>query len=53
MHYFNDLQMSVMCQETQIRASKGKDEEDCKPVNMDVNNSGFKVLWKLKLFPAL
>lgn len=44
MHNFNDLQVAIMCQEMQQLASKGREEEDCKPVYIDVNNTGVKVL---------
>ncbi len=35
-----------MCQEMQQRASKGREEEDCKLVNMGVNNAGSKMFVK-------
>lgn len=38
-----------MCQETQQSANKGMEQEDYKLVNMDVNNTGFKMVRKTAL----
>lgn len=40
-HYSTDVQVVVMCRETQECFNKGNEEEDdCNLVNMDVNNAG-------------
>ena len=44
--YSTDLQVAVMCQDMQQCTKKNGGEEDCKLVNMDVNNAKFKILKK-------
>ncbi len=41
-HYSTDLQGAVMCQDMQQCANRDGEEKDCKPVNTDVTNAGFK-----------
>lgn len=44
--YLADLQVVVMHQEMSQSTSKGGEEDNCKPVNMDVNNAIFKLFKK-------
>ncbi len=46
-HYSTDLQVFKMGQEIQQCANKNGEEEDCKLINMDVNNIGLKMFKKL------
>ncbi len=50
LHYSTDLQVVVTCIEMQQCPIKGSVEEDCMLVNIDVNNTGFKLLWLNWLF---
>ncbi len=47
LHYSTDLQRAIMCQETKQCTNKGREEEDCEQVNMNVNNADFRVLSKI------
>lgn len=38
-HYFTNLQVVAICQEMQHGASKGREEEDCTLVNVDLSNA--------------
>lgn len=42
LHYTTDLYVALMSQETQQYTHKVREEEDCKLVNMNVNNAGSK-----------
>ncbi len=42
-HYSTDLQVEVTGQDMQQCTNKDKEEEDCKLVNVHVNNTGLKV----------
>ncbi len=46
-HYSTDLQVAVTRQDMLQCGKKGRGEEDCKLVNMDVNNAGFKTTLKI------
>lgn len=43
-----DPQVAMMHQNTQQCANKVREEGDCKLVDMDVNDAGFKVLYSLQ-----
>ncbi len=42
LHYYTDVQVAVKCQDMQQYANKDREKEDCKLVNQDENNAGFK-----------
>ncbi len=47
--YSTDQHVAVMCQDMQQCANKGREEEGCEQINMDVNNAGFRILKKNRL----
>lgn len=44
LHYSTDLRAAAMRRDVLQCANKDREEEDCELVNMDVNNSRFKIL---------
>lgn len=48
-HYSTDQQVAVTCQDILQYASKGREEEECKIVHLDVNNTEFKLYEGLKV----
>ncbi len=43
-HYSTDQQVAVIHQDIRQCISKGREQEDCKLVHMDVSYAGFKIL---------